>query len=225
MKKLFLLCASMLLAASAFAQTLSVDNFEREMPCLNEIGQVIAEKMGTIMLPYVPKVEGGKLYELISATPDKFVFQQVMDPKANTPYVFRVDEGYSQVKFEGSGEASTEKTYTTAAAGVEDAFVGSYQRVVIYKTKLYYLSNDKINCNNGAAVATTPCRAYFTADILPADAVLSDNVELVFVDRAENGITRVASESAEDAAVVINRQNVSLDKGAYKINGKKAVVK
>lgn len=224
MKKTLLLAFAAIMSVSAFAQTKSVENFVRTMPCTNDYGQVIATQMGTIVLPYAPVVEGATLYELRSASATEWVFQAVTEPQANTPYVFVVDADAQEVRFNGAGESCMSDAPVASAAGVESAFVGSYKRQIIRK-KIYYLSNDRINCSNGKAVMTTPYRAYFDGSVLADGVELADNVKLTFVNPSQAAITSVDASDEAESAVRISRQHISLQPGIYQINGKKAQIK
>lgn len=211
-----------MMSAAAFAQTLSVENFVREMPCKNDRGEVIAEKMGTIVLPYAPQVEGATLYQLVSASAKEWVFEAVSDPQANTPYVFVADKGVQEVRFYGDGQAKASVNPVADAAGKEGAFVGSYRRQIIRK-QIYFLSFDRINSNDGKPVMSTPYRAYFDGSVLPEGTVLSDNVKLTFINHSGTSISEVEGDA--ECSIQLSRQQISLQPGTYQINGKKAVVK
>lgn len=221
MKKLLLSALSLIVSLSALAQTKAVENFVREMPCTDDLGQIIATQMGTIVLPYAPMVEGATLYELKSASATEWVFSAVANPQANTPYVFVVNEGATEVRFYGEGAADMQEAPVAAAAGVEGAFVGSYKRQVIRK-KIYYISNDRLNTNDSRLVMSTPYRAYFDGSILPEGTELADDVKLTFLQPMQTGIENVAKQQS---SVTISTQNISLQPGTYTINGQKAEVK
>ncbi|MCQ2205126.1 MAG: hypothetical protein MJZ15_11890 [Bacteroidales bacterium] len=221
MKKLLLSTLSLMVSLSALAQTKSVQNFVREMPCTDDLGQVIATQMGTIVLPYAPMVEGATLYELKSASATEWVFSAVANPQANTPYVFVVNEGATDVYFYGEGAADMQAAPVASAAGVEGAFVGSYKRQVIRK-KIYYISNDRLNTNDDRLVMSTPYRAYFDGSILPDGTELAEDVKLTFINTLETGLENVGKQQS---AITISTQNISLQPGTYTINGQKAEVK
>lgn len=221
MKKLLLSTLSLMVSLSALAQTKSVQNFVREMPCTDDLGQIIATQMGTIVLPYAPMVEGATLYELKSASATEWVFSAVANPQANTPYVFVVNEGATDVYFYGEGAADMQAAPVASAAGVEGAFVGSYKRQVIRK-KIYYISNDRLNTNDDRLVMSTPYRAYFDGSILPDGTELAEDVKLTFINTLETGLENVGKQQS---AITISTQNISLQPGTYTINGQKAEVK
>lgn len=247
MKKITLIAAMSVLAVAASAQTkvqprqvalnqnvpvrvihsnpsVVIRDFVRPMPCLNNRGEVIATEMGTICLPYVPRVEGATLYELAYASSTEFVFREVTNPQANTPYVFRADNGAEKVVFVGMGDYKTSGDDVTAmAAGVEDAFVGSYRSHIV-EEPVFYLSNDKIQYSD-QPLYTTRFRAYFKASILPAGTVLSPDVRTRFIGaNAPLDIDQLESEK-ESNALQISRQNVGLQQGTYQLGGKKVEVK
>lgn len=219
MKKTLLLLASALLSVSAFAQT-----FSREMPCKSDLGDIIATKMGTICLPYEAKPVDCSVYKLVSASSDEWIFQEVLQMEANTPYLFVVANNTTlEANFEKVGEEIACDAPVGEAAGVANGFVGSYKREILRGKKLYFISYDKINYNNGQPIISTPNRAYFSADVMPAGQTLSKDVKMTFLP-VTTRINAVA-ESAEEKEVSVARQNIGLQQGRYNINGKKAVVK
>ncbi len=224
MKKVILFVAAAITSIAAMAQ----ETFTREMPCKNDYGQVIANKMGTICLPYAAKAHDCTVYRLLSASADEWIFQEVTSMEANTPYVFVVDNNTTlQASFEQVGETVAAEAPIADAAGVEGAFVGSYNRKMIRGEKMYFLSYDKINFNNGKAIVATPNRAYFKADVMPEGETLSENVKLTFL-ASEGGDTTGVDElnSASDSeSAEIARQNIGLKQGSYKIGGKHVIVK
>lgn len=243
MKKFTLIAAFAFVALAASAQTkvpstrvdasqrpvvriapaVTVRDFVRPMPCLNNRGEVIGREIGTICLPYEPQVEGATLYELVKASSTEFVFREVTHPQANTPYVFRINEGASEVIFGGMGEYQYSTTdVTSSAAGVEDAFMGSYRSHVI-EEPIYYLSNDQIHYSD-QPVLTTRFRAFFKASILPEGTVLSPNVQTRFI--SANNTTALDQLDADNTEVVkVSRQNIGLQQGTYQLGGKKVEVK
>jgi len=222
MKKTLLLAVAALMSASAFAQ----ETFTREMPCKNDLGEVIATKMGTICLPYEAKPVDCSVYRLISASGTEWVFQEVLSMEANTPYVFVVDNNTTlEASFEKRGEEVACDAPKGEAAGVADAFVGNYKREILRGKKMYYISHDRVLYNNGLSIISTPYRAYFTADVMPEGETLSEEVKLTFLSANTSRIQSAEAEAAEEDAVAIATQNIGLKKGQYNINGKKAVVK
>ena len=223
MKKIALLAASLVMAGSALAQTtqFQLRDFSRQMPCTNGRGEVIASEVGTVCLPYAPSlVEGATLYELYSASADEWVFVSVSEPQANTPYVYRVNSDAKRVVFYGQGEYDRTLTEVKgAAAGHEDAFVGTYRSIVMQKP-LYYLAGDKV-CYTDQPINGTPFRCYFTTDVMPEGEVLSDNVRLTFTTPAALSALHVEGE----ATVTVDRSNIGLQRGAYQMGGKKVQVK
>ena len=224
MKKIALVSAFVMVAGAAMAQShmIKVHDFSRPMPCLNNRGEVIATEMGTICLPYAPQVEGATLYELVSASSTEFIFQEVTDPQANTPYVFRVNDGVAKITFAGDGEYQyTNNDITTSAAGVADAFVGSYSTHVVNEP-LYFLNGDQIRYTD-QPVYSTRFRAYFKASILPEGTVLSPNVRMTFCKPGTAALYQMGQTEAE--AVSISRQNIGLQQGTYQLGGRKVEVK
>ena len=225
MKKTLLLAALALTSMAAVAQ----DAFKREMPCKNDYGQVIANKMGTICLPYAAEPSDCSVYKLVSASAKEWVFQQVFTMEANTPYVFVVDNNTTlEASFTQKGETVMSDKPCADAAGVEGAFVGTYQRKMIRGEKMYFLSHDKVNFNNGLPIVATPYRGYFRADVMPEGETISDDLKLTFLSAAaaDGGTTAVDEVSAEaEKSAEVSRQNIGLKRGDYKINGKKVVVK
>lgn len=220
MKKTFLLLATALLSVSAFAQT-----FSREMPCKNELGDVIATKMGTICLPYEAKPVDCSVYKLVSASSEEWIFQETLSMEANTPYLFVVDNNTTlEANFEQIGEEVACDAPTAEAAGVANGFIGSYKRQILRGRKMYFVSYDKINYNNGQPIISTPNRAYFSADVMPAGQTLSENVKLTFLPASTTRINS-AEASVKENDATIARQNIGLQQGRYNINGKKAIVK
>lgn len=220
MKKTLLLAVAALMSMAAMAQ----ETFSREMPCKNNLGQVIATKMGTICLPYAATPVDCKTYKLVSASADEWVFQEVLKMDANTPYVFVVENNTTlEANFKQEGEAVACEAPVAEAAGVAGAFVGSYKEKVIRNKKMYFLSYDKVNYNDGLPIVATPYRAYFDASVMPAGQKLSENVKLTFLQATTTRISQVADEDA--AEVTVARQNIGLQQGKYNINGKKVVVK
>lgn len=220
MKKTLLLLATAMLSVSAFAQT-----FTREMPCKNDLGDVIATKMGTICLPYEAKPVDCSVYKLLSASADEWIFQEELTMEANTPYLFVVNNNTTlEASFEQVGEEISGVAPISEAAGVANAFVGSYKREILRGKKLYFVSYDKINFNNGQPIVSTPNRAYFSADVMPAGQTLSENVKLTFIPAHTNRISNAAS-SFDETDATVSRQNIGLQQGRYNINGKKMLVK
>lgn len=242
MKKIALIAMAALMVSAASAQsnrmgqtpfrstmctprvaTATVNDFVREMPCLNNRGEVIGTELGTICLPYVPRVEGATLYELVSASAREFVFREVTMPQANTPYVFRVNEGASQVVFGGMGDYEVRRAdVATEAAGVSDAFVGSYTSHVIHEP-VFFLSHDKVQYTD-QPVMTTRFRAYFKASILPEGTVLSPDLRLLFLSADGTADLHDISQDSADA-LQLTRQHVGLQQGTYQIGGRKVEVK
>lgn len=223
MKKTLLLAALALTSMAAVAQ----ETFTREMPCKNDFGQVIANKMGTICLPYAAEPSDCSVYKLVSASAQEWVFQQVTSMEANTPYVFVVDNNTTfEASFTKVGEEVACQNPVADAAGVEGAFVGTYQRKMLRGQKMYFLSHDKINFNNGQPIVATPYRAYFSADVMPAGETISDNLKLTFLSANDEGTTAIdATAQKEEAETAVGSQNIGLKQGRYNINGKKVVVK
>lgn len=224
MKKTLLLAALALTSVAAFAQ----DVFKREMPCKNDYGQVIANKMGTICLPYAAVPSDCSVYKLVSASAQEWIFQEVKSMEANTPYVFVVDNNTTlEASFTKVGEEIECQNPTATAAGVEGAFVGSYKRQIIRGQKMYFLSHDKINFNNGLPIVSTPYRGYFSADVMPEGETISEDLKLTFRAAADDGGTTAleAAEMQEEEVTTLSRQHVGLKQGNYSINGKKVVVK
>lgn len=217
------MAACLLMAGTAMAQKVqySVTDFSREMPCTNGRGEVIASQVGTVCLPYAPTlVEGATLYELYSATGEEWVFVSVSEPQPNTPYVYRVNDDAKRVTFYGHGTFDRQQVITGTAAGVEDAFVGSYRAILVQKP-VYYLSGDKV-CYTEQPVSGTAFRCYFNADVMPEGEVLSDNVRLTFTTPA--GLQNLQSEHPQ-SSTVIDRANIGLQQGDYLLGGKKVQVK
>lgn len=221
MKKTLLLFAVSMISAAAIAQ----DVFTREMPCKNDFGEVIGTKMGTICLPYDAAPVDCSVYKLVAASADEWVFKEVLDMQANTPYVFVVENNTTlEASFTQCGDEIACENPCGEAAGVEGAFIGGYKRKVISGINMYYISNDKVNCNKGLPVMSTPYRAYFSADVMPEGQTLSENVKLTFI--RENATRLQKLDAAEEEAVVtVDKQNIGLESGKYQINGKKVVVK
>jgi len=221
MKKTLLLLATAMLSVSAFAQ----ETFTREMPCKSDLGDVIATKMGTICLPYEARPVDCSVYKLISASAEEWIFQEVLSMEANTPYLFVVNNNTTlEASFEQVGETIECNAPMTDAAGVSNAFVGNYKREVLRGKKLYFVSHDKINFNNGQPIVSTPNRAYFSADVMPAGESLSENVKLTFLSANTSRVKSIAAE-AEESNASVARQNIGLQQGRYNINGKKTLVK
>ena len=220
MKKILLMAAAAMIGVAAQAQ----ETFSREMPCKNDLNQVIATKMGTICLPYDAQPQDCSVYRLLSASSDEWVFQEVKSMKANTPYVFVVDNNTTlQANFIQTGDAVECDAPTGEAAGVAGAFVGTYKQKVIRGQKMYFLSYDKVNFNNGRPIIATPNRAYFTADVMPEGEALADNVKLTFLPASER--TQSNGKAAVDADANVNRLHIGLQQGQYRINGQKTTVK
>lgn len=227
MKKFTLMAACLLVAGTAMAQrtiqfTYTVSDFSREMPCTNGRGEVIASQIGTVCLPYAPTlVEGATLYELYSASGEEWVFVSVSEPQPNTPYVYRVNDDAERVTFYGNGTYDRRQSEVKgAAAGVEDAFVGTYRSVVVNKP-VYYLAGDKV-CFTDQPINGTAFRCYFTADVMPEGETLSEDVRLTFTTPA--ALQSLLSE-AQDGKVVIDRANIGLQQGEYQLGGQKVQVK
>lgn len=221
MKKTLLLAAVSMVSACAMAE----DVFTREMPCKNDFGEVIGTKMGTICLPYDAAPVDCSVYKLVSASADEWIFKEVVDMQANTPYVFVVENNTTlEANFTKVGEEIACENPCGEAAGIEGAFIGGYKRKVISGTKMYYVSNDKINFNDGKAVMATPYRGYFSAEVLPAGVTLSENVKLTFIRENATRIDNLENV-AEESESVVSRQSIGLEAGKYQINGKKIIVK
>lgn len=218
MKKILLLATIAMMSFAGMAQ----ETFTREMPCKNNLQEVIATKMGTICLPYAAKPVDCSVYRLVSASAEEWIFQQVLDMEANTPYVFVVDNNTTlEASFEQCGEVIECDAPVADAAGVKDAFVGSYKDKVV-RGDIFFLSYDKINSNNGKPVMGTANRAYFKADVLGGQQ-LSENVNLTFIPASA---TRIQSaERVQESETVVQRQQIGLESGRYEIGGKKVVVK
>ena len=222
MKKTLLLAALSMMGVCAMAQEV----FTREMPCKNDFGEVIGTKMGTICLPYDAAPVDCSVYKLVSASADEWIFKEVLDMQANTPYVFVVDNNTTlEASFTQLSEEVACDTPCGEAAGVEGAFIGSYKRKVISGKNMYYVSNDKINCNKGLPVMATPYRGYFSADVMPEGVSLSENVKMTFIRENATRLQRLDAAEEEESVVVVGKQNIGLEAGKYQINGKKVVVK
>ena len=226
MKKLAILAAALLMAGSANAQKVQrvqyqVSNFSREMPCKGPNGDVIATQVGTVCLPYAPTmVEGATLYELVSASATEWIFQTVSEPQANTPYVYRVENGAERVTFYGSGSYERQLEVRGAAAGHEGAFVGTYRSHVVTEPA-YFLSGDRIQYTE-QPINGSIFRCYFTPDVMPAGETLSPNVEMRFVTPA--GLRELQEQRAQEG-VTVDRHNIGLQQGEYQMGGKKVTVK
>ena len=223
MKKPLFLAACLLMAGTAIAQQTQsvVRNFTRTMPCTNGRGEVIAQEVGTVCLPYAPTlVEGATLYELYSASADEWVFVAVDEPQANTPYVYRVNDAAERVIFYGEGTFDRQQVVKGRAAGREGAMVGSYRSVVM-RQPLYYLAGDKVRYTD-QPVNGAQFRCYFTTDVMPVGETLSDDVRLTFT--TPTGIA--ALQNAEAAGkVVVEGRNIGLRQGEYQMGGKQVLVK
>lgn len=222
MKNTLLLAALSMMSVCAMAE----DVFTREMPCKNDFGEVIGTKMGTICLPYDAVPVDCSVYSLVSASADEWIFKEVKDMQANTPYVFVVDNNTTlEAGFTKCGEEIACENPCGEAAGVAGAFIGGYKRKVISGINMYYISNDKVNCNKGLPVMSTPYRGYFSADVMPEGETLSENVKLTFIAENATRIQNVDAAAEEETEYVVGRQNLGLEAGKYQINGKKIIVK
>lgn len=220
-KALFAAC--LLMAGTAFAQKAqyTVSDFSREMPCVNNRGEVIGTQLGTVCLPYAPTlVEGATLYELYSASADEWIFVSVSEPQANTPYVYRVNDDAKRVTFYGEGKYDRYAEVRGTAAGQEGAFVGAYRSIVVSEP-VYFLSNDKV-CYSDQPVGGAQFRCYFTADVMPEGETLSDNVKLTFTTPA--ALRGLVAEGT-DGKVTVDRHSIGLQQGEYQMGGKKVQVK
>ena len=131
-----------------------------------------------------------------------------------------------EASFTKVGEEVACQNPVADAAGVKGAFVGTYQRKMLRGQKMYFLSHDKINFNNGQPIVATPYRGYFTADVMPAGETISEDLKLTFLSASGDDTTGIeASDVKEDSETTISRQNLGLKQGHYNINGKKVVVK
>ena len=220
MKKFFLVAAVALMGLAAQAQ----ERFSREMPCKNDFNQVIATKMGTICLPYDAEPQDCSVYRLVSASAHEWIFQQVLEMKANTPYVFVVENNTTlQANFIQKGETIAADAPVGEAAGVDGAFVGTYKQHVMRGEKMYFLSYDKVNYNNGKPIIASPNRAYFRADVMPEGETLADDVKLTFLPAQER--VKGEANAAVERNAEVNRLHIGLKQGQYNINGRKTVVK
>lgn len=182
-------------------------------------------KYGTIMLPFAPNDDNYIFFELTSADGNVLTFDEVEEPKANTPYLFTLREEAEEVGTIKGGQ-TTIMTDIVGSAANDWQMVGSFTNQTIVtsedKDKCYYAytsSDNKIHQVTNT-LTVKPYRAYFTTSRSEVAqlAVRTRNGEETLIDAAE--VEDLYPEVYYDLS---GRRVDNPVKGIYIVNGKKVV--
>lgn len=182
-------------------------------------------KFGTIMLPFAPNDDNYIFFELTSADGNVLTFDEVEEPKANTPYLFTLREEAEEVGTIKGGQ-TTIMTDIVGSAANDWQMVGSFTNQTIVtsedKDKYYYAytsSDNKIHQVTNT-LTVKPYRAYFTTSRSEVAqlAVRTRNGEETLIDAAE--VEDLCPEVYYDLS---GRRVDNPVKGIYIVNGKKVV--
>jgi hypothetical protein len=182
-------------------------------------------KFGTIMLPFAPKSDNYVFFKLTATNGDMLTFDEELEPKANTPYLYRVRENAE------NGAITSEGSITVKADIVNTnlndwQMVGSFinQTITAENADAYYYaytSADNMLHRVTKKLNVKPYRAYFTANGgQPAQlAIRTRGGDITIIDAAE----------VEDLAPVVyydlsGRRIDNPTKGVYIVNGKKVIL-
>lgn len=182
-------------------------------------------KFGTIMLPFAPKSDNYVFFKLTATNGDMLTFDEELEPKANTPYLYRVRENAE------NGAIISEGSITVKADIVNTnlndwQMVGSFinQTITTENADAYYYaytSADNMLHRVTKKLNVKPYRAYFTANGgQPAQlAIRTRGGDITIIDAAE----------VEDLAPVVyydlsGRRIDNPTKGVYIVNGKKVIL-
>lgn len=184
-------------------------------------------KYGTIILPFVPDAESldkFAFYTLSDANANYLIFEEVVEPQANTPYLCALREGKESTQITGG------KTTIAADIANPDAvndwhMVGSFTNQVIETegddTYYYgYAASDNKLHRVTKKMTVKPYRAYFTTNgSQPTQlAVRTRGGETTIIDAAE------VEDLTPEVYYDLNGRRVdNPDKGIYIINGKKVI--
>ena len=183
-------------------------------------------KFGTIMLPFAPKTDKYVFFKLTAASDNMLTFDEEVDPKANTPYLYKLRENAENGAIIANGSI-------TIMADINNSELNDWQMVGSFSNRTIatenssdcyfydYIPEDNQLHRATKELHTKPYRAYFISDNNQTTqiAVRTNSGDITIIDATEvEGLT---------PAVYYDLSGRSIDnpqKGIYIVNGKKVIL-
>lgn len=182
-------------------------------------------KFGTIMLPFAPKSDKHVFFKLTKAESNMLTFDEEPEPKANTPYLYRLRDDAENGSITAGGSVTIAADIANPDAVNDWHMVGSFSNQIIETedddTYYYgYAASDNKLHRVTKKMTVKPYRAYFTTNgIQPTQlAVRTRGGETTIIDAAE------VEDLTPEVYYDLNGRRVdNPDKGIYIVNGKKVI--
>lgn len=182
-------------------------------------------KFGTIMLPFAPKNDKYVFFKLTKVEGNVLTFDEESEPKANTPYLYRLRDDAENGAITAEGSVTIVADIANPDVVSNWQMVGSFINQIIETENLdtyyygYAASDNKLH-RVTKKMTVKPYRAYFTTNgNQPAQlAVRTRDGETTLVDAAE--VEDLTPETYYDLS---GRRIENPIKGVYIVNGKKVI--
>ncbi len=182
-------------------------------------------KFGTIMLPFAPKNDKYVFFKLTKVEGNVLTFDEESEPKANTPYLYRLCDDAENGAITAEGSVTIVADIANPDVVSNWQMVGSFINQIIETENLdtyyygYAASDNKLH-RVTKKMTVKPYRAYFTTNgNQPAQlAVRTRDGETTLVDAAE--VEDLTPETYYDLS---GRRIENPIKGVYIVNGKKVI--
>lgn len=182
-------------------------------------------KFGTIMLPFAPKNDKYVFFKLTKVEGNVLTFDEESEPKANTPYLYRLRDDAENGAITAEGSVTIVADIANPDVVSNWQMVGSFINQIIETENLdtyyygYAASDNKLH-RVTKKMTVKPYRAYFTTNgNQPAQlAVRTRDGETTLVDAAE--VEDLTPETYYDLS---GRRVENPIKGVYIVNGKKVI--
>lgn len=188
--------------------------------------ELASGKYGTIVLPFAPNTDYYEFYELVSVGDNTLIFDEVVAPVANTPYLYKLRDGKTATRITANDATVSSEVTPTGTADWQ--MVGSFTNQTIAASeaadKYYYAytsSDNKIHQVTNV-LTVNPYRAYFTTSS-------TDGVQLAVRTRGgEETLIDVSEVDALLPEVYYDLSGRRIDnpvRDIYIVNGKKVLVR
>lgn len=184
--------------------------------------ELVEGKYGTIVLPFAANTDDYVFYVLTTATDNMLTFDEVENPVANTPYLYKLRDGKSATQITNNEVAvSSELTPTGTAAW---QMIGSFTNQTIATSEdtdtyyYVYTSSDNQVHQVTNTLTVKPYRAYFTTSSTNGTqlAIRTRSGEETLIEASE--VDGLHPEVYYDLS---GRRVENPVKGIYIVNGKK----